>query len=122
MTVNSGVVRRAPTLLGHVDEHVPGEEAVPRLLGDDAHRQPVARIGAGVAVLDEQLLALDDTFSSRWCSASKFAASIGRFTLLHHMLVARRLADDELVVGRPPGVLPGRLGAGQIVTLALEGA
>ena len=59
MTVNSGVCAGAPVALGHVDEHVPREQAVPGLLGDDADRQPVARVGAGVAVLHEELAALD---------------------------------------------------------------
>ena len=59
ITVNSGVCAGPPVVLGHVDEHVAGEQAVPGLLGDDPHRQPVARVGAGVAVLHEQLAALD---------------------------------------------------------------
>ena len=41
-----------------LEEHVAREEAVPGLLGDDPDRQAVLRIGAGVAVLDEDVPAL----------------------------------------------------------------
>jgi hypothetical protein len=35
---------RAITGVGQVDEHVPCEKAVPRLLGDDADAQAVSRV------------------------------------------------------------------------------
>ena len=42
------------------------------------------------------------------CSASNFASSTGRLTVAPvHVLLARRLAHDELVVRRAAGVLPG---------------
>ena len=37
------------------DEHVPREQAVPGLLGDHADWQPVFRVGAREAILDEEL-------------------------------------------------------------------
>ena len=37
------------------DEHVAGEETVPRHLGDYPHRQPEMRIGAGVEILNEDV-------------------------------------------------------------------
>jgi hypothetical protein len=74
------------------------KQAVPRLLGDDPDRQAIARIGAGIAVLDEELLAL----------------AIVQHPLMHgielggldrpvdlappDLVFARGLADDELVV------------------------
>ena len=42
------------------DEHVAGKQAVPGVLGHDAHRQAVVRVGAGVAVLHEQVAALQE--------------------------------------------------------------
>jgi len=44
--------------ISDVDEHRPREQAVPRRLGDDPHRDPVAGMVADVAVLDEDVLAL----------------------------------------------------------------
>jgi len=40
------------------DEHVAGEQGVPGLFGDDAHRQTILGIGSRVAVLDEDILVL----------------------------------------------------------------
>src|SRR5262249_1848532 len=45
-------------LLGRrADEHVAREQAVPGLLGDDAHGQTIVRIGAGKEILDEDVAA-----------------------------------------------------------------
>ena len=43
---------------GRHDEQVADEQVLPRELVDEAHRQAVFRIGAGVEVLNEELLAL----------------------------------------------------------------
>ena len=40
------------------NEHVPGKQAVPGSVGDHPHRQAIGRIGAGVKILDEQLMPL----------------------------------------------------------------
>ena len=47
------LLRRRP------QEQAAGEQAVPGLLGHDAQRQAVARVGAGVAVEDEQVAVLE---------------------------------------------------------------
>ena len=54
MTVNSGAWSAAERWID--DEQIAGEQVVPRVLVDHPDRQTVCRIGAGVAVLDEQLL------------------------------------------------------------------
>ena len=65
-------------------------------------------IGAGEAVLDEQLRALRARRGCRGAAASNCAGSIGRLTAPQAMSrLARRLADEELVVRRAAGVLPG---------------
>ena len=46
-------------LVPGADEHVPGEEALPGLGGDDPDGESVLGVGAGVAVLDEQVAALE---------------------------------------------------------------
>ena len=43
---------------GRHDEQVAHEQVLPREFMDEAHGQPVFGIGAGVEILDEQLLAL----------------------------------------------------------------
>ena len=50
------------------DEQVARKQAVPGVLGDDANRQAILRIGTGVALLHEQLAAgqrLDDVVVER---------------------------------------------------------
>ncbi len=83
------------------------EQAVPRLLGHDAHRQPVRRVGARVAVLDEDFLA-----AQIGEHAALEAVECRRIDRAVHLaprdvLLARGFLDDELVVGRAAGVLAG---------------
>ena len=41
--------------IGFADEHVAGEQAVPRQLGDHSHREAKLPVGAGVEILDEDV-------------------------------------------------------------------
>ena len=89
------------------DEHVAREQAVPGLLGHHPDRQAVLRIGAGIDVLDEQLAVLQIgghplvggiEMGFRDPVVDRPPPDIGR---------RGGLVDDELVLRRAPGVLPG---------------
>ena len=60
ITVNSGTCRLSVLGAADLHEHVAREQAVPGLLGDDADGHAVVRIGAGVAVLHEDVAALQE--------------------------------------------------------------
>ena len=87
------------------DQQVLGEQAMPGLLGDDAHGQAKGRVGAAEAILDEQLLALEMGHHAR--------AQGGELLRLERLVDrappdvpgAGRFLDDELVVGRAARVL-----------------
>ena len=89
------------------DEEIADEEVLPRELVDEADRQAVARIGAGVEILHEQLalgeMGQDIRFEGREL------LRVDR--LVHvspgHVAFARRLAHDELVVRRSARVRAG---------------
>ena len=99
----------APVLLVGLqrNEHVPREEAVPGVLGDDPHRHPVVRVGADVAVLHEQVAPLQEALQAR----EQLVELVGRERPVvlapPDVRLGGRLAHDELVVGRPRGVLAG---------------
>ncbi len=100
-------VRRNTCGLGDLEKHVAGEQAVPCLLGDDADSQPVARIRAGIAVLNEELAPFDvaqktlvqrvEVPSFNWAIDLAPPDAVG----------TRRLLDDELVVRRAACMLAG---------------
>ena len=107
MTVNCGSCcsRFAGVRLGN--EQVPREEAVPRLLGDDANGSRYAGIGAGPAVLDEEFLAAQVREHAALEAVERRGVDRPVHLAPRDVLLARGLADDELVVGRTAGVLPG---------------
>ena len=84
--------------IGAADEHGPGKKVVPGSLGDDADRQLIAGIGAGVAVLDEDIFALK--IGRHTTQEVVELAGISRTVDLAppDLVLARLLADDELVV------------------------
>ena len=88
-------------------EHVAGEHAVPGGLGDDPQLQAVLGVGAGVAVLDEDVAALEVGLQPDLQQLE--VLGVERLVVLAppDLVLARRLADDELVVGRAPRVLAG---------------
>ena len=92
---------------GRRQEDVACEEAVPRLLRHHAHGQPVRRVGAGVAVLHEEFPALqmvNDTAAKRL----EFLRRHPPVDLAPvDALVRSGIANEELVLGGPPGELAG---------------
>ena len=106
MTVNSGMLRQA-FAVQFADEHVAGKEGVPGPLGNDADGDAVALVGAGIAILDENIFALEIGEE----------AVLKRFKLGHFhgpvdfappdFVFAGGFADEELVFGEAPGVLAG---------------
>ncbi len=64
ITVNSRDEPAEFLVAGRLDEHILGEQRVPGILGDDPDRQAVVRIGAAIAVLHEQVAALQEALQS----------------------------------------------------------
>ena len=96
------------------DEQVAREQAVPRQLSDDPHTQPVARVGTGKHVLGVHLVGRDELLHP----AHQSVEFVGGDWLVARVppdrVLAGRLSDEELVLGRAPSVLAGlsRQGAG----------
>ena len=89
------------------DEQVPDEQVLPGQFLDEADRQAVVGIGAGVEILDEQLLALQvrDDVAAQHVEVR----GVDRLVDLAppDLRFARRLLDHELVVRRAAGVRAG---------------
>ncbi len=94
--------------IGLGNEQVPREQAVPRLLGDDADRQPVRRVGARPAVLDEELLAPQVGQHAPLEPVERRGVDRPIDLAPRDVLLARGFLDDELVVGGSTGVLARR--------------
>ena len=88
-------------------EHRAREQAVPGALGDDPDRQPILPVGAGETVLDEQVLAPQrlEHPPPDGGEPVRFDRPVDRAP--PDVRLARRLAHDELVVRRTPGVRSG---------------
>ena len=103
------------------EEHVAREDGVPRLLGNDSDRDAILRVGADEAILDEDLPAAK-VLEQPLADGEEALPIIGHVDLAPpHVRLARRLSDDEFVVGRAPSVLPGPDDQGAVgsqVTLA----
>jgi hypothetical protein len=89
---------------GVVDEQIPAEEVMPRELVDHPDRQPIRRVGAREAVEDEQFLVLER--SEHLVVQDVELRRVNRPVDLApcDLTRARRLADDEFVVGRAAGM------------------
>ena len=96
------------------DEHVAREQVVPRELGDDAYWKAVGRVCAAPGVQHIQFLVLDvgHHVAVQRLEVRVLDGAIDRTPV--DVLLGRRLADGELVLRRPAGVLtgPGVEGAG----------
>ena len=103
--VNSGTCSRYASWPARRPEHVADEQAVPRLLGDDAQRKPVLRLRARVEVLDEQVATLEE--AGQPAEDLLELAGPERAVVLAppDLILGRRLADDELVLRGARGVL-----------------
>ena len=90
------------------DEHVAGEEAVPGALADHAQRQAIARVGAGMEILDPEL-ARAQVRQHLLLEALEVGLVDGGVDVAPPDVVARGgLVDDELVLRGAAGVLPGQ--------------
>ena len=86
------------------NEEAAGKQAVPGVGRDDADRQPVARVGAGVEVLHVQVAALRERAGAgEERLEPSFVKGLVVRTPPHFALVAGVLYDP-LVIGRAPGV------------------
>jgi hypothetical protein len=111
--------------VGRDDEEVPDEQVLPGQFMNEADRQAVLLIGAGVQVLHEQFLRLeviDDV-----AAQDVVVCGLNRLVDLTppHVGIAARLLHDELVVGRAAGVSAGaadqRALNGQLPFLTTDG-
>ena len=91
-----------------VDEQVAAEQVVPRELVDNPHTEPILRVSSREAVQDEQLFALQRShhITVQQIELGRLHRSIDRAPGNHRL--ARRLAYEELVVGRAAGMLAGQ--------------
>ncbi len=111
-------------LPARLDEHVGRELRVPRLLGDDADGQAVARVGPGDGVDGEQLAGAEVVeYAGEERVEVRFVD--GAVDLAPADLgLGARLADDEAVLGRASGVGAGRgvehAVVGQLALAALD--
>ena len=95
-------------------EHVAREQAVPRRLGDHAHAQAIARIGAGEQVLDVEVAAADmsarlgpEAIEPRGVERLVDVAPVDRGT-------NARTIDEEAVLGAAAGMPARRRGEGAV--------
>jgi hypothetical protein len=88
-----------------MDKEILGEKAVPGVLRDDPHGQPIVRIGPDEAVLDVNLLHLEIGGEAMVEALKPFS----RYRPIHltppDVLPAAALFHHELVVGRTPGMV-----------------
>ena len=89
------------------DEQVAREQAVPGELRDHADRQAVVAIGAGMAVLDEHLLALEIGDHAPVDVVEDLRRDRAVDRAPPDVRRGRRLLHDVLVVGRAPGMGAG---------------
>ncbi len=107
MTVNSGTWRRYSSSDSREDEHVPHEEAVPRLLRDDPDRDAVGGVGAGVDVLDEEVAPLQVALEAVE-EVVELLGGVGAVVLTPpDVPFGRGFLHDGLVVRGAAGVLAG---------------
>ena len=106
MIVKFGLERRE-VLGARPAEQVAREHAGPGRLGVDAQRAPVARVGADEAVLGVQVAvrAVGDEPGAQPVVVRLADRPVDRAP--PDVVAARRLVDDELVLGRTAGVPPG---------------
>ena len=106
ITVNCGW-KPARSAGGRHDEQIADEQVLPGEFVDEADRQAVFGIGAGVEVLDEELLALQvrDDVAPQHVEVR----GVDRLVDLAppDLRFARRLLDHELVVRRAAGMRAG---------------
>ena len=98
------------------EEHVVGEQVVPRVVVHDPNVQGVIGIGTSPRVSDEQFLPVqkrDDLLPER-IEVFLTKGSVGRAPV--HRVSRQRLLHDELVAGGPPRMRAGDRGEGAHVS------
>src|SRR5690606_8456209 len=88
-------------------KHIAREQAVPRRLGDDADRHAIARIGPSEAVLHKDAAVLEIRHHAMVHQLPVLLAALAVDGAPPDLVFGRRLAHDELVVGREAGVVAG---------------
>jgi hypothetical protein len=88
-------------------EHVAHEHVVPGVLGDHAHVQAVLGVGPRVAVLHEDVPSLQVGLQTDLQLLEVLGIDRAVVLAPPDLGLARRLADDELVVGGAAGVYAG---------------
>ncbi len=90
-----------------LNEHIPGEQAMPGIFCDHPHRQAVFRIGSAKAVLNKQVATLEKALQPAE-QFIKFFTAVGPVILPPPDLVfGCGLTHDEFVIGRPGGMFSG---------------
>ncbi len=104
--MQDGEVRRevAQRVRLRTDEHVAREQAVPRAFGDHADVQPMLGVRAGVEILHEDVAVLEIGGGQRAQMREGGLVRRAVHRAPPDVVAARRLVDDELVVGRAAGV------------------
>ena len=91
---------------GRAQQQALGEQGVPGLFGDDADAQPMARIGTGPAIENEQIAALQVRADAivEAVKGSGFEGAIDRSP--PDLLAIRRIGDEEAITRRTAGAGP----------------
>ena len=95
----------AQLVLARVDEHRPRERGVVRVVGDDAHGDPMRRVGAGEGIDDVEGQAADVRDDLLAQPLEVLLGDLRVDVAPPDPLAEAVLADDELVLGRTAGVL-----------------
>ena len=95
-------------LVGGLDEEGAGEEGVPGALGDDPERQPVGGVGARPGV--DHVEVAGAQVGAQALAERGVDGGVDRLVdrAPPDAVLAARLPDEVLVLGRPPGVRAGR--------------
>ncbi len=89
-----------------LDEHVPSEQALPGVLGDDSNRQLVVAVCADATVLHEDILALDVCEQTAVELFVVFLIERAVDRAPPDVIGRGGFVDYQLVVRRAPGVVP----------------
>ncbi len=95
------------------DQKLMHEERVPRIFGDDAHRQAMLKIGPTIEVFRVQLLAFRE-FHHVGVERVELRRGHGAIFVPPHLALCRGVAHDEFVCRGAAGVLTGQHDEGAV--------